>query len=184
MTRTPSELTSIQQVKALGSPIRQACWNLITLLQPVPASQLQKLLGLERHALYYHLKVLEECGLITKSADDDLGVIYETFAEDIVIGQRDSPEWQKVLTDIVRTSMRRLNNRLESALQEPEPEEGTRKYLTGSMTLFLNDEGRQVLRNRLDQLWDDLEEFQQIPEEDEKPYYFAFGFAPESYGQE
>ena len=88
------------------------------------------------------------------------------------------------MSDIIRSSMRRLTNRLAGAVKDHSPEDDVRKYLTGSMTLFLNDEGRKVLRNRLDQMWDDLEEFQQVPEDDEKPYYFAFGFAPESYGHE
>lgn len=184
MTRKPSRLTSIEQAKALGSAIRQTVWNLITLLQPVAASDLQKLMGLERHALYYHLRVLEDCALISKKQDEQHAVTYETFAEDILIQPSDSPEWQEVLSDMVRSSMRRLSNRLESSIKEASPEPENRKYLTGSMTLFLNDKGRQLLRNRLNQLWDDLEEFQDVPKEDEKPYYFAFGFAPESYGQD
>ncbi|MFK5955987.1 MAG: hypothetical protein QM477_06025 [Planctomycetota bacterium] len=184
MSRKPSHLTSIAQVKALGSAIRQTVWNLITLLQPVAARDLQKLMGLERHALYYHLRVLEECELISKKQDNQHAVTYETFAEDILIQPSDSPEWQEVLTDVVRSSMRRLSNRLESSIKQTGAQVENRKYLSGSMTLFLNDQGRQLLRNRLNQLWDDLEEFQDVPKKDEKPYYFAFGFAPESYGQD
>lgn len=157
---------------------------MITLLQPVSSVHLQKLMGLERHALYYHLKVLEDCELIAKEKGEGRKVTYTTFAEDIVIGPHDDPDWQRVSRRIVRTSMRRIANRLDAVLQTPPPEDAPAKFRTGSMTLFLNDQGRQVLRDRLDRLWDELEEFQEVPKEDEKPYYFVFGFAPESYGQD
>ncbi|MCP4770329.1 MAG: helix-turn-helix transcriptional regulator [Planctomycetes bacterium] len=32
---------------------------------------LQEHMGLERHALYYHLKILEDCGLVTKKQKEN-----------------------------------------------------------------------------------------------------------------
>ncbi|MCP4093269.1 MAG: hypothetical protein GY747_07450 [Planctomycetes bacterium] len=74
--------------------------------------------------------------------------------------------------------------RIDTALDEEDPMDATRKYLTGFMTLFLNEESRALLRERLDTLWDDLVELQHPPQNGEKPYFLAFGFAPESYGQD
>ena len=141
-------------------------------------------MGLERHALYYHLKILEDCGLVTKTLLEGGGVTYLTESEDIFLDQQENEEWQAVRRQIAMTGFRRLMGRLDSALDEADPMDAPRKYLTGFMTLFLNDQSRQLLRDRLDELWDDLVELQHPPQDGEKPYFMAFGFAPESYGQD
>lgn len=141
-------------------------------------------MGLERHALYYHLKILEDCGLVTKKQKENGAVTYITESEDIFLDQQDNEEWQAVRRQIAMTGLRRLMGRIDTALDEEDPMDATRKYLTGFMTLFLNEESRALLRERLDTLWDDLVELQHPPQNGEKPYFLAFGFAPESYGQD
>ncbi|MCP4861920.1 MAG: winged helix-turn-helix transcriptional regulator [Planctomycetes bacterium] len=145
---------------------------------------LQEHMGLERHALYYHLKILEDCGLVTKKQKENGAVTYITESEDIFLDQQDNEEWQAVRRQIAMTGLRRLMGRIDTALDEEDPMDATRKYLTGFMTLFLNEESRALLRERLDTLWDDLVELQHPPQNGEKPYFLAFGFAPESYGQD
>ncbi len=184
MTPKPPPISSIAQAKALASPVRQTIWQLITILQPVAAADLQKHMGLERHALYYHLRTLEKCGLVTKIKGEGRTVTYRTEERDIFIGTHDTPEWKKISRSIVAGSLRRLASRLDKALCEEDPPQGPRRYSTGFITLFLNDEGRQLVRDRLDELWDDLVRLQHAPAEDEKPYFLAFGLAPESYGQD
>jgi predicted transcriptional regulator len=184
MSATPSHLKSLAQAKALASPVRQTVWHLITILAPVSPKSLQEHMGLERHALYYHLRILEECSLVTKAQSENGGVTYITETEDIFLDQQENEEWQAVRRQIAMTGLRRLMGRLDTAMDEEDPKEAPRKYLTGFMTLFLNDQSRQLLRDRLDELWDDLVELQHPPKEGEKPYFLAFGFAPESYGQD
>ncbi|MCP4771063.1 MAG: helix-turn-helix transcriptional regulator, partial [Planctomycetes bacterium] len=46
-------------------------WHLVTILAPVAPKPLQEHMGLERHALYYHLKILEDCGLVTKKQKEN-----------------------------------------------------------------------------------------------------------------
>lgn len=184
MSSHTSHLTALAQAEALASPVRQTIWHLVTILQPVAPRELQDRMGLERHALYYHLRLLEECGLVTKAVGEGGTTSYTTKAEDIFLSQQDSPEWREMRSKIALTSMRRLTTRLDGALREDDPEEGPRRYLSGFLTLFLDDQGRQELRERLDQLWDDLVEMQHAPKDGEKPYFLGFGFAPESYGHD
>lgn len=184
MSSETSHLTVLAQAEALASPVRQTIWHLVTILQPVAPRELQDRMGLERHALYYHLRLLEECGLVTKATADGGTTNYTTKTEDIFFGQQDSPEWREMRSKIALTSLRRLTTRLDCALREDDPEEGPRRYLSGFLTLFLDDEGRQVLRDRLDELWEDLVELQHAPKDGEKPYFLGFGFAPESYGHD
>ncbi len=184
MPRKTSQLTSLDQAKALRSAIRQAAWNLITLLQPVKLAALENYMGLERHALHYHLRILEDCGLVTREKAENGEVTYSTYAEDIFVGPDSDPEWQEVRVEIARAAVRRLGNRIEAGIMNPTPGDAPRKYRLGTMTLFLNEEGRQKLVNLLDQLWIDLEDFQSVPKADEKPYFFAYGFAAESYGHD
>ena len=184
MSSNPSHLRSLAQAKALASPVRQTVWHLVTILAPVTPKALQEHMGLERHALYYHLRILEECELVTKVSPEGGGVAYITEAEDIFLDQQDNEEWQAVRRQIALTGFRRLSNRLETALNEGDDSESTRKYLSGFMTLFLTEASRKLLHERLDTLWEDLVKLQDLPKDGAKPYFLAFGFAPESYGQE
>ncbi|MGB0952040.1 MAG: helix-turn-helix domain-containing protein [Planctomycetota bacterium] len=179
-----SHLTALAQAEALASPVRQTIWQLISILQPVAPRELQDRMGLERHALYYHLRLLEECELVTKSVEDGGTTSYTTKTEAIIFGQQDSPEWREMRSKIALTSLRRLTTRLDGALREDDPTDGPRRHFSGFLTLFLNDEGRQLLRDRLNQLWEDLVAMQHAPKKDEKPYFLGFGFAPESYGHD
>jgi predicted transcriptional regulator len=184
MASKPTHLQSLEQLKALASPVRQTIWHLVTILQPVAPHTLQKHMGLERHALYYHLRLLEQCGLVTKTRDSGTSVSYKTEAKDTFIDPSVIEEWREVSTSITVTSLRRLSARLETAIGEAPPEEGSRRHQSGFMTLFLDDEGRQKLRDKLNEFWDELVEMQHVPEEGEKPYFLGFGFAPESYGHD
>lgn len=184
MSPKPTHIESLDQLKALASPVRQTIWHLVTILQPVAPHTLQKHMGLERHALYYHLRILEKCGLVTKTRQSGTAVTYHTEAEDIFINQTNDKEWRDVARQVSMTSLRRLGARLETAMDQDLPEDGSRRYLSGFITLFLDDEGRQKLRDRLNEIWGELVEIQHVPKEGEKPYFLGFGFAPESYGHD
>lgn len=180
----PTNPKSLEQLKALASPVRQTIWHLVTILAPVAPHTLQKHMGLERHALYYHLRILEKCGLVTKTKQSGTAVTYHTDAEEIFIDQRDDEEWRDVSKMVSMTALRRLGTRLETAMGDDLPANGSPRYLSGFLTLFLDDEGRQKVRDRLNEFWEELVELQHVPEEGEKPYFLGFGIAPESYGHD
>jgi len=156
----------------------------VTLLQPVAPHTLQKHMGLERHALYYHLRLLEKCGLLTKTRENGTSVSYQAEAEDVVPDQFRDEKWREISTSVAMTGLRRLSCRLETAMGEAPPEDGNPRSLSGFLTLFLDEGGRQKVRSKLEEVWQELAELQHVPEEGEKPYFLGFGFAPESYGHD
>lgn len=181
----PTNLQSLEQLKTLASPVRQTIWHLVTLLEPVAPHTLQKHMGLERHALYYHLRLLEKCGLITKIRENGTSVAYKTEANEPFLQHSGDEDFQAVSQLVAMTCMRRLQARLESAMAAiPAPGNENIRYLSGFITLFLDEEGRQELRKRLNEVFDELLESRHVPKEGEKPYFFGYGFAPESYGHD
>jgi DNA-binding transcriptional ArsR family regulator len=167
------------------SPVRQAVLQLVMGLAPVTVAQLEKRMGLERHALYYHLRVLEKCGLIAKHKDDKRRTTYSSLAGDLLFTTNAGPEWKEIARAASHASQRRLMKRMDEALQgEPAPKGSPRKNLGGFITLFLDDEGRGELIEILDRMWDEILAIQHEARPKDKPYFFGFGFAPESYSKD
>ena len=66
MTR-PFLVSSPEQLGVIASPGREDIVDAVALMGPCRVSELARQLGRSRHALYYHLKALRDCGLLSET---------------------------------------------------------------------------------------------------------------------
>jgi DNA-binding transcriptional ArsR family regulator len=63
----PYVVTSKRQLMVIASPGREEVIDAVGLIGPCTAPELARFLGRSRHALYYHLRALRDCGLLIES---------------------------------------------------------------------------------------------------------------------
>lgn len=74
MKTRPYIVKSHKQLLALASPGREDITDAIAVLGPCGVTELARFLGRSRHALYYHVRVLRDCGLLTETRVEEKGV--------------------------------------------------------------------------------------------------------------
>lgn len=67
MQRRPYVVTQLKQLLALASPGREDIIDAVGVLGPCTVAELGRFLGRSRHALYYHVRVLRDCGLLLET---------------------------------------------------------------------------------------------------------------------
>jgi DNA-binding transcriptional ArsR family regulator len=71
MKRTaPFYLQRVRQVRAVASPVRAAIVDALEVIGPATIVQLAEPLGYPPDGLYYHLRVLEQIGLVVRATPD------------------------------------------------------------------------------------------------------------------
>jgi len=66
MTR-PYVVTSLKQLLAIASPGREDIIDAVGLIGPCTVADLARVVGRTRHALYYHVRALRDCGLLVET---------------------------------------------------------------------------------------------------------------------
>src|SRR6266850_1610660 len=61
------EIRETRQIRSIASPARQAILDALESLGPSSADELSDVLDRPRDRLYYHLKLLQRCGLVIRS---------------------------------------------------------------------------------------------------------------------
>jgi DNA-binding transcriptional ArsR family regulator len=74
MKTRPYVVKSHKQLLALASPGREDIIDAVAVLGPCGVTELARFLGRSRHALYYHVRVLRDCGLLTETQVEGKGV--------------------------------------------------------------------------------------------------------------
>ena len=74
MKTQPYVVKSHKQLLALASPGREDIIDAVAVLGPCGVTELAKFLGRSRHALYYHVRVLRDRGLLKETLVDGKGV--------------------------------------------------------------------------------------------------------------
>lgn len=67
---TPFYLEDIQQVRAVASPVRAAVIDALEVMAPATIVQIARALGYPPDGLYYHMRLLERIGLVSRTAPD------------------------------------------------------------------------------------------------------------------
>lgn len=66
MTR-PYVVTSLTQLLAIASPGREEIIDAVGVIGPCTVAELARFVGRSRHALYYHVRALRDCGLLLET---------------------------------------------------------------------------------------------------------------------
>src|ERR1700682_4231674 len=74
MTNRPYIVKSHKQLLVLASPGREDIIDAVTVRGPCGVSEMASFLGRSRHALYYHVRVLRDCGLLVETRVEGKGV--------------------------------------------------------------------------------------------------------------
>jgi DNA-binding transcriptional ArsR family regulator len=74
MKTRPYVVKSNKQLLALASPGREDITDAVGVLGPCGVTELARFLGRSRHALYYHVRVLRDCGLLIETRVEGKGV--------------------------------------------------------------------------------------------------------------
>jgi len=69
----PYIVKSHKQLLALASPGREDIIDAVAVLGPCAVAELARFLGRSRHALYYHVRVLRDCGLLMETQVEGKG---------------------------------------------------------------------------------------------------------------
>lgn len=74
MKTRPYVVKSNKQLLALASPGREDITDAVAVLGPCGVTELARFLGRSRHGLYYHVRVLRDCGLLIETRVEEKGV--------------------------------------------------------------------------------------------------------------
>jgi DNA-binding transcriptional ArsR family regulator len=74
MKTRPYIVNSHEQVLALASPGREDIIDAVAILGPTGVTEIARFVGRSRHALYYHVRVLRDCGLLIETRVEGKGV--------------------------------------------------------------------------------------------------------------
>jgi predicted transcriptional regulator len=74
MKNRPYIVKSHKQLLALASPGREDIIDAVTVRGPCGVSEMARFLGRSRHALYYHVRMLRDCGLLVETQVEGKGV--------------------------------------------------------------------------------------------------------------
>ena len=74
MKSRPYIVKSHKQLLVLASPGREDIIDAVTVRGPCGVSEMASFLGRSRHALYYHVRVLRDCGLLVETRVEGKGV--------------------------------------------------------------------------------------------------------------
>lgn len=73
MKNRPYVVRSHEQLQALASPGREDIIDAVTVLGPCGVTEIARFIGRSRHALYYHVKVLRDRGLLVETQVEGRG---------------------------------------------------------------------------------------------------------------
>jgi DNA-binding MarR family transcriptional regulator len=89
MIKRPFIVTTPRQLQVIASPGRDEILDAVSVIGPCTVSQLARFLGRSRHALYYHVRALKQCGLLRESRSIGTGrratVKYEVPGRPLVV---------------------------------------------------------------------------------------------------
>ena len=74
MKNRPYVVRSPKQLEALASPGREDIIDAVTVLGPCGITEIARFVGRSRHALYYHVKVMRDRGLLVETLVEGKGV--------------------------------------------------------------------------------------------------------------
>lgn len=74
MKNRPYVVDSPAQLQALASPGREDIIDAVTVLGPCGVTEIARFVGRSRHALYYHVKVMRDQGLLVETQVEGKGV--------------------------------------------------------------------------------------------------------------
>lgn len=114
-------IQTVEELKALRSPIRFRLLNLLLKFGEASVSILADRVGIKPESLYYHVHVLESAGLITPARERVTGrrpeTIYAPVAPHFRIDQRNrEPAFLEALLAMYRSQLRHAEQGLELAL--------------------------------------------------------------------
>ena len=110
MTRAaPFYLSDVRQIRAVASPVRAAVIDALEVLGPASVVQLATALGYPPDGLYYHLRMLEQIGLVvrTQPRKDMRAVRFDLPAHPATLRYRlDDRQQGRAIAHVVATMLR------------------------------------------------------------------------------
>lgn len=120
------------QLRAFRTPTRHRVLNAVLELGPCSVGEIADRLQWKAESIYYHVKALNEVGLVRRVGERSAGrkpeALYEAVAPEIVVDQEDrTPAYLAAVWDVYRASLRACERDLERALFDEEDGEGPRR---------------------------------------------------------
>ncbi len=152
-------LSDPAELKAVVSPIRHHLLRTLANLGPCSVKDLAQGMGRSAESLYYHLRALEQVGLVVEHGLPSGGghgeMLYETVAEQLVTDPtQTAPEYLAAFQRSA-AALLRLTDRQLSAAIERQAEEGTQRPVSlriQQLQLRLSPSAQRELARRLDEL--------------------------------
>jgi len=107
----PFVVSSPEQLEAIASPGREELIDAVVLIGPCSVSELARQLGRPRHALYYHVRVLRDCGLLLETTRAVAGARHTAFYDVpgrpvSVCFDLSTPSRRRAVTTLIRARLR------------------------------------------------------------------------------
>jgi DNA-binding transcriptional ArsR family regulator len=117
----------LRQVRALSSPVRGQILNALADLGPRTVKELAAELGRLPSSLYYHVRLLEQVGLLVEVERRRAGpreeVVYGPVAERVRLDtQRRTKAWRRALAKSTAGALELAKRQFEAALEDPSQE--------------------------------------------------------------
>ena len=124
-------IKTVEELRALRSPIRIRVLNLLQKLGEASVSILADRIGIKTESLYYHVNVLLDIGLIELSRERETGrrpeAIYAPIAPHYRIDEKNKdPEFLRELVAMYRSQIRHADQAIEDAIMSEADSTGPR----------------------------------------------------------
>jgi AcrR family transcriptional regulator len=120
------QVTGEDQRRALGSPLRLELIGLFTDRRPLSVAEIAARMGRSATSIHYHVRLLEECGLLVRVGERPAGKRSETLfrpvAEMLVLDRSDASDetGREHLLATMRAAFRMAERDMRAALENPE----------------------------------------------------------------
>lgn len=131
----PYIVTSRKQLLAIASPGREEIIDVLGLLGPSSVPELAEFLGRSRHALYYHVRALRDCGVLIETLHSGEGkkttARYDLAGHPLIVQfDLSSPQSRRAVLALARTRVRHgLRGFVRAASSDAAVTEGARRNL-------------------------------------------------------
>lgn len=129
--RQPNLALNSEQVRALGSPVREAIISIVSLHGPVSTADMGRMLGRDPKVLYYQVRQLVGLGLLepaglrhAKFREEQLyDVVADQFSLDLAPGD---PDYRRAVAETGEATIRNAAHEFRLAVETEEREENAR----------------------------------------------------------
>jgi len=181
----PVPLDSSRRLRAITSPLRRMFVDALSALGPASVREVAEKVGKPASTLYYHLRQLEDAGIVREVAERPTGKrpekVYELVSDYFrsEVPPKDAA-WRAEVRRHIRENLRTVERSLGAYLEDPRfgTDGDSPRFQFRVVRIHLGPEELRELSKRLEELTHFLTEAEKRTSSDTPPSEFVVAYAP------